>query len=146
MIAQEFSARLTRKEQAQLEAYIERKARAIAERAVTLSTQNIFLQTIYLFHSEYGFGAKRLRDLCEKLQVQKLELDKLYDEQMLAAVMVERMKRCGADFSETFADLLENEEERFKEKSNKEYAVKFRHALTAEQMAALEKEKALWKR
>lgn len=146
MIAQEFLARLTRKEQAQLEAYIERKACAIAERAVTLSTQNIFLQTIYLFYSEYGFRAKRLRDLCEKLQVQKLELDKLYDEQMLAAILVERMKNCGADFSETFADLLENEEERFKEKSNKEYAVKFRNALTADQIAALEKEKALWKR
>ena len=139
MISQEFSAHLTRKEQAQLEAYIERKARAIAERAVTLSTQNIFLQTIYLFHSEYGFGAKRLRNLCEKLQVQKLELDKLYEEQSMAAVMIERMKSCGADFTPTFKELLENEEERFRKKKEQEQAIRAKMAqLTPEQRKALE--------
>lgn len=139
MIAQEFSARLTRKEQAQLEAYIERKARAIAERAVTLSTQNIFLQTIYLFYSEYGFRAKRLKRLCDQLQKQKIELDKLYDEQTLVAVMIERMKSCGADFTPTFEDLLKNEEERFRKKKEQEQELRKKKAqLTPEQRKLVE--------
>ena len=139
MIVQEFLARLTRKEQAQLEAYIERKARAIAERAVTLSTQNIFLQTIYLFYSEYGFRAKRLKRLCDQLQKQKIELDKLYDEQTLVAVMIERMKSCGADFTPTFEELLQNEEERFRKKKEQEQELRKKKAqLTPEQVKALE--------
>lgn len=132
--ANTYKARLSHKEEERMEEYIQSRAKQIAEKAVTLSTQNIFLQTIYLFYSEYGFRAKRLKKLCDRLQKQKEELDKLYDEQMLVAVMIERMKSCGADFTPTFEELLQNEEERFREQKEKEQAMRIRKAqLTPEQ-------------
>ena len=79
------------------------------------------MQTIYLFFDLYGFRKKRLTRLCDQLQKQKIELDKLYNEQTMAAIMIERMKACDADFTPTFKELLENEELRFKEKTQKEY-------------------------
>lgn len=139
MKAHTYKARLTSDEEKRMEEYIQIKAKEIARVAVNLSTQNIFLQTIYLFYSEYGFRAKRLKRLCDQLQKQKLELDKLYDEQTLVAVMIERMKSCGADFTPTFEELLQNEEERFKEKKEKEQAMRIKKAqLTQEQKKLLE--------
>lgn len=114
-------ARLSKNEQKQLDELVRREASRLASEAVNISTQNIFLQTIYLFFDVYGFRAKRLNRLCQQLMAQKIELDKLYNEQTMAAVMIERMKACGADFTPTFKELLENEEQRFKEMTDKEY-------------------------
>ena len=118
-----YKARLSKKEQERMEEYILLRAKSIAEEAVTISTQNVFLQTLYLFFDDpyFNYRAKRLKMLCEKLMNQKIELDKLNNEQTMAAVMIERMKACGVDFSPTFRELLENEEQRFKEKKEKEY-------------------------
>lgn len=123
MKAHIYKARLSTKEQERMEEYILLRAKSIAEEAVTISTQNIFLQTIYLFYNDpyFNFRAKRLKKLCDKLMKQKAELDKLNSEQTMAAVMIERMKSCGADFTPTFRELLENEEQRFKQMKDKEY-------------------------
>ena len=137
--AHTYKARLSREEERRMKEYINLQAKELAKEAVNLSTQNIFLQTIYLFYSEYGFKAKRLKKLCEQLQKQKLELDKLYDEQSMVAVMIERMKSCGADFTLSFEELLQNEEERFRKKKEQEQAIRAKMAqLTPEQKKALE--------
>lgn len=137
--AHTFKARLSNEEEKRMKEYINTQSKEIAREAVNLSTQNIFLQTIYLFYSEYGFRAKRLKRLCDQLQEQKIELDKLYDEQSMVAVMIERMKSCGADFTPTFEELLLNEEERFRKKTEQEQAIRIRKAqLTPEQRKALE--------
>ena len=114
-------SRLSKNEQLQLDELVRREATRLASEAVNISTQNIFLQTIYLFFDFYGYRAKRLNRLCEQLMAQKAELDKLCAEQSMAAVLIERMKNCGVDFTPTFKELLENEELRFKEKTQKEY-------------------------
>ena len=114
-------SRLTKKEQQKLDEYIRRESSRLASEAVIISTENIFLQTIYLFFDLYGFRKKRLLRLCDQLQKQKIELDKLYNEQTMAAIMIERMKACDADFTPTFRELLENEEQRFKQLTDKEY-------------------------
>lgn len=114
----------TKGEQQRLNELVQREATKIASEAVLLSTQNIFLQTIYLFFDVYGFRKKRLKRLCEQLQSQKIELDKLYNDEVMAAIMIERMKNFGIDFTPTFRELLENEEKRFKDKSDKEKAIR----------------------
>lgn len=137
--AHTYKARLSSEEKQRMKEYINTQAKEIARETVNLSTQNIFLQTIYLFYSKYGFRAKRLKRLCDQLQKQKIELDKLYDEQSMVAVMIERMKSCGADFTPTFEELLLNEEERFRKKKEQEQAIRIRKAqLTPEQKKLVE--------
>lgn len=114
-------SRLTKSEQGQLDRLVQNEVKRLTADAVAIATENIFLQTIYLFFDVYGFRAKRLNRLCQQLMAQKIELDKLYEEQLMAAVMIERMKACGADFTPTFRELLENEEQRFKQMTDKEY-------------------------
>ena len=139
MGARTFMARLSAQEQKQLESHIEHRARMIAAIAVEQATQNIFLQTLYLHFERDGYRRKRLKRLCNDLMEQKKELDKLYEEQSMVAVMIERMKSCGADFTPTFKELLENEEERFRKKKEQEQAIRAKMAqLTPEQRKALE--------
>lgn len=121
MKAKSIKFRLSKNEQRQLDEYAQRQAYLIAEKSLSLGISNIFLQTIYLFYDVYGFRAKRLKRLCDQLMAQKVELDKLYNEQTMVAMMIERMKSCGADFTPTFQDLLDNEEERFNKIKEKEY-------------------------
>lgn len=57
----------------------------------------------------------------------------------MVAVMIERMKSCGADFTPTFEDLLRNEEERFRKKKEQEQELRKKKAqLTQEQRKLVE--------
>lgn len=114
-------SRLTKGEQRQLDRLVQKEVERLTADAVAIATENIFLQTLYLFFDLYGFRAKRINRLCGQLMEQKVELDKLYNEQTMAAIMIDRMKACKIDLTPTFERLLENEEQRFKQMKDKEY-------------------------
>ncbi len=108
-----FEARLSKNDARKLEKIIDERSRILAGQAVNIGVQNVFLQTLYVLFEHYGWRGKRIHRFCEHLMAQKLENDKMYNEQTMVALMLSRMKNAGVDVYDTFEDLLKNEEERF---------------------------------